>query len=276
VDGFAWQQWQGLTPCASAPQLKDIFMLSFLEYGSGPPIILLHGLLGSKLNMAGAARVLADRHQALAIDLRNHGDSFHHNSMNYRILAADIGGFMDDNGLETASLVGHSMGGKCAMQFALNFPDRVDKLVVVDISPGEYIDPSWTTYLKAMLAIDPSTLGSRREADERLKKEIPSQIYRQFLLSNLVNDENGNYRWRPNLSAILAAQDDIGAQVAGPVSYIDTLFIKGSESDYIQEKDQAAIDQLFPQAHLITVAGSGHLVHIEARDRFNRLLHDFL
>ncbi len=251
-------------------------MLSCLEYGSGPPVILLHGLLGSKLNMAGAGRVLADRHQALAIDLRNHGDSFHHNSMNYRIMAADIGGFMDDNGLETASLVGHSMGGKCAMQYALNFPERVDKLVVVDIGPGEYHDPSWTTYLKAMLAIDSSTLASRREADALLTEEIPSKIYRQFLLSNLVNDESGSYHWRPNLRAILAALHDIGAQVSGPVSYIDTLFIKGSESDYIQEKDQGAIDRLFPQAHLITVEGCGHLVHIEARDRFNQLLHDFL
>ena len=251
-------------------------MLSFLEYGSGPPVILLHGLLGSKVNMAGAARVLSDRHHALAIDLRNHGDSFHHNSMNYRIMAADIGGFMDDNGLDSPSLVGHSMGGKCAMQYALSFPDRVDKLVVVDIARAEYRDPSWTTYLKAMLSINLSTLTTRQDEDERLKKEIPSQIYRQFLLSNLVIDENGSHCWRPNLAAILAARHDIGAQVTGPVSYIDTLFIKGSESDYIQEKDQATIDQLFPQAHLITVAGCGHLVHIEARDRFNQLLHDFL
>ena len=251
-------------------------MLSYIEYGSGPPVILLHGLLGSKLNMAGAARVLSDHHHALAIDLRNHGNSFHHNSMNYRIMAADIGGFMDDNGLDTACLVGHSMGGKCAMQYALSFPDRVDKLVVVDIAPSEYHDPSWAKYLKAMLAIDLSKLNSRQEADERLKKEIPSKIYRQFLLSNLVSDDSGSYRWRPNLAAILAARHDIGAQVSGPVSYIDTLFIRGAESDYIQEKDQATIDELFPQAHLITVANCGHLVHIEARDRFNHLLHDFL
>jgi esterase len=251
-------------------------MLSFSEYGSGPPVILLHGLLGSKINMAAAARVLSDHHHALAIDLRNHGDSFHHKSMNYRIMAADIGGFMDDNGLETASLVGHSMGGKCAMQYALSFPDRVDKLVVVDIGPGEYRDPAWEKYLKAMLAIDVPALTSRQEADERLKKEIPSRIYRQFLLSNLVSDETGSYRWRPNLSAIMAARYDIGAPVTGEVSYIDTLFIKGSDSAYIREKDENDIDLLFPQAHLITVEDCGHLVHIEARNRFNQLLHDFL
>ena len=183
---------------------------------------------------------------------------------------------MDDNGVETAVLVGHSMGGKCAMQFALSFPERVEKLVVVDIGPREYTDPLWTTYLKAMLAINLASLDSRGHADELLKSEIPSPIYRQFLLSNLVSDSSGSYRWRPNLEAILAARHEIGAPVAGPVSYIDTLFIRGAESDYIREHDEAAIDQLFPQAHLITVAGCGHLVHIEARNRFNQLLHDFL
>ena len=251
-------------------------MLSFIEYGSGPPVILLHGLLGSKINMAGAARSLADQHRAFAIDLRNHGDSFHHNSMNYRILAADIGGFMDDNGLETASLVGHSMGGKCAMQYALSFPERVDKLVVVDISPGAYKDPSWTRYLKAMLALDPSALSARNEADRLLKKEIPSKVYRQFLLSNLVSDEKGSYRWRPNLAALLAARQEIAAPVSGPASQIDTLFIKGADSTYLKDEDLPEIDKLFPGARVATVAGCGHLVHIEARDKFNQLLQDFL
>ncbi len=251
-------------------------MLAFIEYGSGPPVILVHGLLGSKINMAGAARSLGEHHQAIAVDLRNHGDSFHHNSMNYRIMAADIGGFMDDNGFETASLVGHSMGGKCVMQFALSFPDRVDKLVVVDIAPGEYKDPSWNRYLTAMLAVDPAKLSSRKDADELLKEKIPSLIYRQFLLSNLVNDEDGTYRWRPNLSAILSAQDDIAAPVNGPASDIDTLFVRGSESNYVRNEDQQVIRELFPNSSLTTVADCGHLVHIEARDRFNQLLLNFL
>ncbi|MGI9538060.1 MAG: alpha/beta fold hydrolase [Desulfocapsaceae bacterium] len=251
-------------------------MLASIEYGSGTPVILVHGLLGSKINMAGAARSLGDRYQAIAVDLRNHGESFHHNSMNYRIMAADIGGFMDDNGFETASLVGHSMGGKCAMQFALSFPDRVDKLVVVDIAPGEYKDSSWNRYLTAMLSIDPAKVSSRSEADASLKEKIPSGIYRQFLLSNLVNDEDGTYRWRPNLSAILSAQDDIAAPVSGPSSEISTLFIRGSESKYVRDEDQQVIQELFPNSNLTTVADCGHLVHIEARDKFNQLLLDFL
>ena len=250
-------------------------MLSHIEYGSGSPVILIHGLLGSKINMAGAARSLGSNHHALAVDLRNHGDSFHHNSMNYRILAADIGGFIDDNGFDTVSLVGHSMGGKCAMQFALSFPDRVDKLAVVDIAPGQYTDPSWIRYLNAMISIDPTELDSRKQADEQLKKDIPSKIYRQFLLSNLVSDD-GNYRWRPHLSAILGAQHDISAPVSGPETQIDSLFIRGSESDYVQDEDLPVIKELFPNAQLTTVGDCGHLVHIEARETFNQLLLDFL
>lgn len=251
-------------------------MLASIEYGSGPPVILLHGLLGSKINMAGAARALGDHYRAIAVDLRNHGESFHHNSMNYRILAADIGGFMDDNGIEKASLVGHSMGGKCAMQFALSFAERVDKLVVVDIAPRYYEDPAWVTYIDALLTIDPARLESRSRADELLKETIPSTIYRQFLLSNLVNDEKGGYRWRPNLRAIHGARDEISAPVSGKPAGIEALFIRGEFSTYIRDGDLGPIAELFPGSATVSVPRCGHLVHIEARDRFNELLADFL
>lgn len=251
-------------------------MLASLAYGSGPPVILLHGLLGSKINMAGAAKALGSKFRAIAIDLRNHGESFHHNAMNYRILAADIGGFMDDNGIETASLVGHSMGGKCAMQFALSFAERVDRLVVVDIAPRQYEDPAWTTYIEAMLSVEPEKISSRSQADAILKKEVNTRIYRQFLLSNLINDNNDGYRWRPNLTAIFNAREEISAAVTGEPSGIKSLFIRGECSPYIQDGDLEAIAKLFPESTTVSVPGCGHLVHIEARDRFNQLLIDFL
>ncbi len=251
-------------------------MLASIEYGTGHPVILLHGLLGSKINMAGAARSLGDSCRAIAVDLRNHGDSFHHNSMNYRIMAADIGGFMDDHDIETAPLVGHSMGGKCAMQFALSFPDRVDKLVVVDIAPRQYENPYWLNYITAMLSVNPAELESRKEADERLKEAIPSKIYRQFLLSNLLLNEDSGYRWRPNLAAILEAREEICAPVSGPPATIETLFIRGADSNYIEDEDLESIKDLFPNSTIISVPNCGHLVHIEARDQFNKLLADFL
>jgi esterase len=172
--------------------------------------------------------------------------------------------------------VGHSMGGKCAMQFALSFAERVDKLVVVDIAPRHYEDPAWVTYIEAMLSVEPEKLESRSQADDLLKEAIHSRIYRQFLLSNLVNDGNHSYRWRPNLPAIFNAREEISAPVSGEPSAIKTLFIRGEFSPYIRDEDLEPIAQLFPESTTVSIPGCGHLVHIEARDRFNQLLIDFL
>lgn len=251
-------------------------MLTYVEYGNGPPIIFLHGLLGSKANMTGVARSLADRYHTFGVDLRNHGESFHHNSMTYGTMAADLGGFMDDHDLDAASIVGHSMGGKCAMQLALSFPERVDKLVVVDIAPKEYMDPFWVVYLQAMQNIELDHLESRKQADRLLQTSIPDPVYRQFLLSNLVKRDDGSYRWKPNLNAISAAQNAISAGVDGTECDVETLFIKGGRSDYIKEEDRDSIVQLFPNSTIVCVPDAGHLVHIEARDRFRQLLIEFL
>lgn len=251
-------------------------MLSCVEYGEGPPVIFLHGLLGSKANMTGIARSLADRYHTFVVDMRNHGESFHHSSMTYGTMAADLGGFMDDHDLDTASIVGHSMGGKCAMQLALSFPERVDKLVVVDIAPKQYVDPFWSVYLLAMQNMDLDHLKSRKQADRLLQTAIPDPIYRQFLLSNLIKREDGNYHWKPNLNAISSAQDAISASISGTACDVETLFIKGGRSDYIKEEDRDLIGQLFPNSELVSIPNAGHLVHIEARDQFRQLLIDFL
>ena len=228
-------------------------------------------LVGSRLVAAedlDLARATAEKNLAIALTQASSDEWL-------ALVTADLAQVIETNG-GRADVLGHSMGGKCAMQFALSFPDRVDKLVVVDIAPGEYKDPSWNRYLTTMLSVDPTELSSRKEGDELLKEQIPSVIYRQFLLSNLVNDADGTYRWRPNLSAILSAQDDIAAPVNGPASDIDTLFVRGSESNYVRNEDLQVIRELFPNSSLTTVADCGHLVHIEARDRFNQLLLDFL
>jgi len=250
-------------------------MLAFAEYGNGPAVIFLHGLLGSKANMAGAARSLAAHRHTFVVDQRNHGDSFHHPSMTYKTMAADLGGLMDDHDIDNASVVGHSMGGKCAMQFAQSFPERVDRLVVVDIAPKRYADPDWTAYLQAMMRVDLKTLSSRKEAGGLLENAIPDQVYRQFLLSNLEKN-GGTYRWKPDLDSIAAAKKALLADVEGPGCEAPTLFIRGGRSDYIAEKDHDRITQLFPNAEMLCVEEAGHLVHIEARERFNQILREFL
>lgn len=251
-------------------------MLAYAEYGKGPPVIFLHGLLGSKANMTGVARSLADRYHSFVVELRNHGESFHHSSMTYGTMAADLGGFMDDHDIDTASIVGHSMGGKCAMQFALSFPERVEKLVVVDIAPKRYRDPAWVGYLQSMQSLDLENLGTRKDADLLLRASISDPVYRHFLLSNLVKREDGTYHWKPNLEAISSALEHISATVTGSGCDVATLFIKGELSDYIKDEDTELINQLFPQAEIVSIPDAGHLVHIEARDRFRQLLSDFL
>ena len=251
-------------------------MLAYAEYGSGPPVIFLHGLLGSKTNMTGVARSLAERFHTFVVDLRNHGDSFHHSSMTYGTMAADLGGFMDDHDLDTASVIGHSMGGKCAMQFALSFPERIDKLVVVDIAPKHYANPVWIIYLQAMQNMDLDHLASRKDADRLLQTTIPDSVYRQFLLSNLDKRDDGSFYWKPDLDAISAAQNAISAGVKGSGCDVETLFIRGGRSDYIEDADMDSIDTLFPNSTLVSVPNAGHLVHIEARDRFRILLANFL
>ncbi len=251
-------------------------MLAYLEYGQGPPVILLHGLLGSKANMAGIARVLAERYHTYTVDLRNHGDSFHHGSMTYRTMAADLGGFMDDHEIDRAVIIGHSMGGKSAMQFALSFPERVEKLVVVDIAPKRYENPEWEGYIKAMLSLDLHKLESRKEAERLLEKDIPDTIYRQFLLSNLVNVEDGGYNWKPNLEGILEAERHICAEVTGSANSLETLFITGSNSTYVEDKDREFIKELLPASKFVIVTNAGHLIHIEAREKFIQIVGDFL
>jgi len=251
-------------------------MLAYAEYGSGPPVILLHGLLGSKANMTGVARALASRFRAYVVDLRNHGDSFHHSTMSYGTMAADLGGFMDDLDLDGASIVGHSMGGKCAMQLALSFPERVDKLAVVDIAPKAYTDPFWVGYLDAMRSLDLGRLTSRKDADLLMQGAVPDPVYRQFLLANLENRGDGSYGWKPDLDAISAAQKAISAAVSGPACDVETLFIRGGRSDYISEGDSDLIGRLFPNSTVLTIPGTGHLVHIEARNHFIQALNDFL
>ncbi len=249
--------------------------------GDGPPLILLHGLFGSLENLGGIARRLEDEWQIHALDQRNHGNSPHVDAMDYPAMADDVIAYMDAAGLEHAALLGHSMGGKTAMQVALRAPQRVDRLIVADIAPVSY-PPRHDAVLEGLSALDPAAVHSRQEADKALAAYVELLPVRQFLLKNLERvpageKSAGAYRWRLNLPVIeacypklaLAPQGD--GPFEGPV-----LFLKGAESAYIQEKHRDEIRRLFPAAELRIIEGTGHWLHAEKADTFAALCRRFL
>lgn len=251
--------------------------------GEGQPLILLHGLFGSMENLGGIARRLEDEWQIHALDQRNHGRSPHTDSMDYPAMADDVIAYMDAQGLEKAVLLGHSMGGKTAMQVALKAPERVERLIVADISPVNY-QPRHDAILEGLSALDLSSVSSRQEADKALADYVEMTQVRQFLLKNLERvpeeqrDESaGAYRWRLNLPVIeacyprLALAPEATTAYEGPV-----LFLKGADSAYIQEKHRDEIRRLFPSAELKIIEGTGHWLHAEKADTFVTLCRRFL
>ncbi|HYE01160.1 MAG TPA: alpha/beta fold hydrolase [Alphaproteobacteria bacterium] len=244
--------------------------------GEGPPLIILHGLLGSARNWAGVAQRLAERHAVHALDLRNHGASPWAETMAYNEMAADVLAYAAARGLGPAAVIGHSMGGKVAMQAALARPEVVERLVVVDIAPVEY-PPINQPFIDALRSVDPAGAAQRREVDARLAPLVPDLGIRQFLMQNLVA-EGGGLRWRVNLPAIDRAMPAIsgftappGAAYGGPA-----LFLHGGRSDYVRPEHHPAIRALFPQARIQAVAEAGHWVHAERPAEFLQAVQPFL
>jgi pimeloyl-ACP methyl ester carboxylesterase len=250
-------------------------------YGSGPAVILLHGLLGSADNWHPVAQALAGRFQVFALDQRNHGQSPHAGEMNYRLMAEDVHEFMETNGIARAVVAGHSMGGKTAMQLALQFPHRVEKLIVEDMSPRAY-PPAYAPILAALRALDLSQFASRAAIEQALAPEIPSLTLRQFLLKNLTRDAAGNFCWKINLSGLVENYPRLGEPIAHPEPsrpepfLKPALFVRGGKSDYLAEADEPLIRELFPNAEIQTIAAAGHWIHADQLAAFLALTLDFL
>jgi len=250
--------------------------LHYTELGAGAPLVVLHGLLGSHQNLLPACRAFAKHFQVFALDQRNHGHSPHHDVMHYEAMANDVTRFMDKHNLATAHVLGHSMGGKTAMQLALHHPDRVAKLVVVDMSPRA-AGPRFARLLQALRALEPARLQSRQEADTRLAATVTDETVRRFLLKNLVPTDGGGYRWRIHLEAIAGNYDRLREPVDGASPFTGpTLFLRGEKSDYIGADDVAEIHRLFPSAEIAVVPGAGHWVHADAPGLFTEAVLKFL
>lgn len=249
--------------------------LHFEAYGQGEPLIILHGLLGSADNWHSIASKLASNFKVFTLDLRNHGRSPHSSEMDYSLMARDVYDFIQSRGLRQALVLGHSMGGKTAMQLALLYPTRVRKLVVVDIAPGPYA-PRHRAILRAMDSLDLVRYQTRKEMESAFAPAVADLSTRQFLLKNALRQETGGFRWRIGLRQIIQNYPRLAEAVRSERPFEKpTLFIRGEKSDYLLETDFAEIKQLFPRARLQTIPHAGHLVHVQNSAAFLELVSDF-
>jgi esterase len=248
--------------------------LHYQSLGQGQPLILLHGLFGSADNWGSIAKHFADTHQVICVDMRNHGRSPHHDSQNYSDMAEDLIELCDALNLDNIDLLGHSLGGKVAMQFATQYPERMDKLIVVDIAIRAYADAQ-THLIEAMMAVDLSTMLNRSAVDQALTSTIQNTRVRQFLLMNLVKID-GLLQWRINLPALKANYPLIRQAVCESAMYNKPcLFIRGERSDYVQNDDIEHIKTHFTLAQFASLP-TGHWVHAEQPQAFIELVAQFL
>ena len=248
--------------------------LHYQTLGQGQPLILLHGLFGSSDNWGTVAKHFSQHYQVICVDLRNHGRSPHSASQSYTNMADDLLELCDALSLECIHLLGHSLGGKVAMQFATHHPDRVEKLIVVDMAIRAYAD-AHTHLIDAMMAIDLTTLQSRHEVDKTLSNSIPQAMVRQFLLMNLIKSDS-NLAWRINLAALKTNYPSLQQAVCENAHYEKPcLFIRGEHSDYVQDVDTEHIKTNFINAQFASLP-TGHWVHAELPQAFIEVVGNFL
>lgn len=250
--------------------------LSYRETGEGKPLIILHGLFGSSDNWLSIANELESEYKVYLIDQRNHGSSPHDDDFTYEAMAADLADFLKEHNIKDPIVMGHSMGGKTAMQFALSYPDLLRKLIVVDIAP-RYYPPHHQTILEGLQSIDIGNLKSRRDADKALAKYVHELGVRQFLLKNLSRNSEGGYEWKMNLPVISEKIENVGQAIEENTSFDKpVLFINGATSGYLKESDEEMIYKLFPQATIQAIQGAGHWVHAEKPKEFTEVVRAFV
>ncbi|MEZ8145451.1 esterase [Enterovibrio norvegicus] len=250
--------------------------LNFKIQGEGQPLLLIHGLFGSLDNLGGLARVLADHYKVYQIDLPNHGQSPRSDDVTYPSQASAVKDFITQQGLNHVSVVGHSMGGKVAMAFAMANPDLVDQLVVMDIAPVQYRVRRHDAVLAGLNATMQTPIANRKEAEQTLSQHVKEPGVRQFLLKSLAKQDDGLFNWRFNVAALEANYDDITDWPLNGVFDKKTLFLKGADSDYIAAEHRDSIERQFPQAKAHVVAGTGHWLHAEKPDTVARVITRFL
>ena len=234
--------------------------------GSGKPFVILHGFLGMGDNWKTLANQFAEAgYQMHLVDQRNHGRSFHSDTFNYEVLAEDLKQYCQEHDLKDIVLLGHSMGGKTAMLFAMRYPEYLNKLIIADIAP-KYYAPHHQQILKGLTALSESheARTSRGNADDFLKEYISDWGTRQFLLKNLYWQKDKTLVLRVNLPVLKKEVEAIGEGLPTQTVYEGaTLFLNGLKSDYITEDDKPLIKAHFPEAEIIGIEKAGHWLHAE-------------
>lgn len=264
--------------------------LNYKELGEGFPLIIMHGLYGSSDNWLTIGKQLSRNYHVFLLDLRNHGHSYHSNNHNYHLMRDDLLQFIQNKHIKKPIVLGHSMGGKTAVYFSLKYPEKVKKLIVVDISPFSYKMTeqhstqtiSHINILNALYNLDIQKIKTIKEADTLLKGSIPSKRVRQFLLKNLKKDSDGRFYWllniqtlRNNLPKTMHGIDN-EEELQNSKFSNPSLFIKGENSNYISEPDQSKIKNYFPNLTVKTIENAGHWVHAENKKEFMNALYEFL
>lgn len=245
--------------------------------GQGKPFIFLHGFLGSGDNWKTLGTKFSEHgYEAHLIDQRNHGRSFHSDDFSYEVMVKDLKAYIDVHQLKDIILLGHSLGGKTAMLFAVEFPELVHKLIVADISP-RYYPTHHDAILKGLSSLDFDIIEGRSEADEELKRYVSDVGTRQFLLKNLYWETKGKLALRLNLEALIENVNEVGEAL--PMHAIfekDTLFLRGDRSEYIALSDETIIKTHFPKAKIETIANAGHWLHAENPSEFFDKVYEFI
>jgi pimeloyl-ACP methyl ester carboxylesterase len=258
--------------------MRHPLTLFYREYGSGEPVlVILHGLLGSSQNWQRAAKALEKTCRVLVVDQRNHGSSPHTETHTFADLREDVKLFFAQQHLDKAYLLGHSMGGIAAMEFAFHYPERLAGLIIEDIAPRAYQSAS-NEILRALCAIDLNTVASREQVEAILAQDLTSARTRQFLLTNLIRRGDNVFAWKANLPVLQASQREIetyepplSASYAGK-----TLFIAGALSDYRIDQDRNLIPRYFPNSQLVMIPNAGHWIHFEAVEAFTEVVTKFI
>lgn len=248
--------------------------LFFQKYGEGKPLIILHGLFGSSDNWLTLGKKLAQDCAVYLVDQRNHGRSPHSEEMNYNLMAEDLHRFIEREELKSPVIIGHSMGGKTAMRYAQRFPGKTDKIAVIDIGVKAY-EPHHGPVLKALKAVKPETLTSRKDAEEQMKPHMSDLGVRQFLLKSLYRKDRETFAWRINIPVLEAAMPQILAALPDEPSDVPALFVAGTKSDYIRAEDHEGIKKMFTSAEFAELP-AGHWVHAEDPDGLEALLRKFV